>query len=128
VNTNDWETHCMMSHNKQRFFFVSDRPGGYGGRDIYVMERKRNGKWTKPKNLGPGINTEYDEDSPFIAIDNRTLYYATNGDKSIGGFDIMKSEMTEDSTWTEGLTLDILLTLLMTIFFIRLRSMVEEDI
>lgn len=105
VNTNDWETHCMMSHNKQRFFFVSDRPGGYGGRDIYVMERKKNGKWTKPKNLGPGINTEYDEDSPFIAIDNRTLYFATNGDKSIGGFDIMKSEMTEDSTWTESVNL-----------------------
>ena len=95
----------MMSHNKQRFFFVSDRPGGYGGRDIYVMERKKNGKWTKPKNLGPGINTEYDEDSPFIAIDNRTLYFATNGDKSIGGFDIMKSEMTEDSTWTESVNL-----------------------
>jgi Tol biopolymer transport system component len=105
VNTNDWETHCMMSHNKQRFFFVSDRKGGYGGRDIYVMERKKNGKWTNPKNLGPGINSEYDEDSPFIAIDNKTLYFSSNGPKSIGGFDIFKSEMTEDSTWTESMNL-----------------------
>lgn len=102
VNTDDWETHCMMSHNNRRFFFVSDRPGGFGGRDIYVMERKKNGKWSRPKNLGPGINTPNDEDAPFIAIDNRTLYYASNGEKSIGGFDIFKSEMLDDSTWVEG--------------------------
>lgn len=102
VNTDSWETHCMMSHNKQRFFFVSDRRGGYGGRDIYVMERKKNGKWTNPKNLGPGINTPYDEDSPFIAVDNKTLYFSSNGEKSIGGFDIFKSVMTEDSTWNES--------------------------
>ncbi len=102
VNSKDWETHCMMSHNKRRFFFVSDRPGGFGGRDIYVMERKKNGKWTKPKNLGPGINTPNDEDAPFIAIDNKTLYYASNGEKSIGGFDIFKSEMQEDSSWVSG--------------------------
>jgi len=102
VNSNDWETHCMMSHDKRRFFFVSDRSGGVGGRDIYVMERKNNGKWARPKNLGPGINTPNDEDSPFISVDNRTLYYSSNGEKSIGGFDIFKSEMQEDSIWVEG--------------------------
>jgi len=102
VNTDDWETHCMMSNDKRRFFFVSDRKGGFGGRDIYVMEMRKNGKWSKPKNLGEGINTPADEDSPFIAMDNKTLYYSTNGEKSIGGFDIMKSTMTEDSTWVEG--------------------------
>jgi len=102
VNTKYWETHCMMSHDQRRFFFVSDRPGGFGGRDIYVLERKKNGKWSKPKNLGPGINTPHDEDAPFISIDNRTLYYSSNGEKSMGGFDIMKSEMLEDSTWIEG--------------------------
>lgn len=102
VNTKDWETHCVMSNNKRRFFFVSDRPGGFGGRDIYVMERKKNGKWSKPKNLGPGINTPSDEDAPFLAIDNKTLYYSSNGEKSIGGFDIFKSVMLEDSTWVTG--------------------------
>ena len=105
VNTKHWETHSMMSNNNRRFFFVSDRPGGYGGRDIYVMERKKNGGWSKPKNLGPGINTEWDEDSPFISVDNTTLYYSTNGEKSIGGFDIMKSQMAEDSTWSEGVNM-----------------------
>jgi tetratricopeptide (TPR) repeat protein len=105
VNTNHWETHCMMSHDQRRFFFVSDRPGGFGGRDIYVMERKKNGKWTRPKNLGPGINTPNDEDAPFISVDNRTLYYASNGEKSIGGFDIFRSEMQEDSSWISGANL-----------------------
>lgn len=105
VNTDSWETHCMMSPNKQRFFFVSDRKGGYGGRDIYVMERKKNGKWSKPMNLGPNINTPQDEDSPFISVDNVTLYYSTNGEKSIGGFDIMKSVMGDDSTWQEGVNM-----------------------
>lgn len=102
VNSKSWETHCVMTNDQRRFFFVSDRPGGFGGRDIYVMERKKNGKWTNPKNLGPGINTPSDEDSPFISVDNRTLYYASNGPKSIGGFDIFKSEMQDDSTWVEG--------------------------
>ena len=105
VNTDYWETHCMMSHDQRRFFFVSDRPGGFGGRDIYVMERKKNNKWTKPKNLGPGINSPNDEDSPFISVDNRTLYFSSNGEKSIGGFDIFKSEMQDDSTWVTGLNL-----------------------
>lgn len=105
VNSKYWETHCMMSHDNKKFYFVSDRPGGYGGRDIYVMERKKKGKWSDPKNLGPGINTEYDEDAPFIAVDNKTLYYATNGKKSIGGFDIMKSSFVDDSMWTEGVNM-----------------------
>lgn len=105
VNTKYWETHCMMSPNQRRFFFVSDRKGGYGGRDIYVKERKRNGKWTSARNLGPDINTEYDEDSPFISIDNATLFYASNGDKSIGGFDIMRSQMDIDSSWSPGVNM-----------------------
>lgn len=105
VNSKHWETHAMMSNNNRRFFFVSDRPGGFGGRDIYVMERKKNGEWSNPKNLGAGINTKYDEDSPFISVDNKTLYYSTNGEKSIGGFDIMKAAMNEDSTWSESLNM-----------------------
>ena len=98
VNTDDWETHAMMSHDKQMFIFTSDREGGLGGRDIYMM-RKVDGKWTEPSNLGPGINSEYDEDAPFISVDNKTLYYASNGVKSIGGFDILYTELNPDGTW-----------------------------
>ncbi len=109
VNTDAWETHCMMSTDKKTFYFVSDREGGFGGRDIYMMTRSsvKNGEgddedWSKPINLGPQINSAFDEDSPFIAIDNKTLYYSTNGEKSIGGFDIMTASLKEDGTFSEG--------------------------
>jgi len=101
VNTDDWETHAMMSHDKQMFIFTSDRKGGFGGRDIYMMKREGD-TWSEPINLGPGINGPNDEDAPFISVDNKTLYYASNGAKSIGGFDILMSELNDDGTWSES--------------------------
>lgn len=105
LNTEHWETHSMMTHDQKSLYFVSDRPGGYGGRDIYVVHRKENGSWSEPMNLGPKINGPFDEDSPFISIDNKTLYYATNGEKSMGGFDIMRSDLQSDGSWSEGMNL-----------------------
>ena len=106
INSEYWETHGMMSPDKRQFFFVSDRPGGFGGRDIYVINRiGQSDKWSEPINLGPGINSKDDEDSPFISVDNQTLYYSTNGDKSIGGFDIMSSHIQAYSSWGEGVNL-----------------------
>jgi len=106
VNTEDWETHCMMSNDKNTFYFVSDRKGGFGGRDIYMLRRiDGTEEWSKPINLGPQINGPNDEDSPFISIDNQTLYYSTNGEKSIGGFDIMTAYFENDSAFTEGTNL-----------------------
>ncbi len=102
VNTDDWETHCMMSHDKKMLFFTSDRKGGFGGRDIYYMINEGDGKWSDPINLGPGINGPNDEDAPFISIDNKTLYFSSNGDKSIGGFDIFYSSINADGTWSDA--------------------------
>ncbi len=103
INTKYWETHAMMSHDKESFFFVSDRPGGFGGRDIYMVKVKsRDGKedkWGDPINLGPSVNGPGDEDSPFISMDNRTLYFATNDGRSIGGFDIMRTVLEDDGSW-----------------------------
>jgi len=80
--------------------FASKRPGGYGGYDLYRTER-RQGRWTPPKNLGPNINTAYDENFPFLARDGRTLYFSSNDKKkSMGGFDIFKSVyLTEQERW-----------------------------
>ena len=100
INTEYWETHCMMTHDKQIFFFVSDRPGGLGGRDIYMIKRIGKDGWSEPINLGPNVNGPGDEDAPFISIDNQTLYFSTNGVRSIGGFDIMTTRMQPDSTWS----------------------------
>tara|TARA_Y100000385_G_C13108540_1_gene650193 strand:- start:5288 stop:7342 length:2055 start_codon:yes stop_codon:yes gene_type:complete len=105
INTKYWETHAMMSHRKDLFFFVSDRPGGLGGRDIYMLKLKENGKWSDPINLGPNVNGPNDDDAPFIAVDNQTLYFATNDFRSIGGFDIMRTQLQEDGTWSKAVNL-----------------------
>lgn len=71
--------------------FASNRRGGYGGWDLYKVS-KRNGRWLLPENLGPGINTAYDETTPFLANDGQTLYFSSNDSKkSIGGLDVFKA-------------------------------------
>ncbi|MFA0960526.1 OmpA family protein [Roseivirga sp. BDSF3-8] len=87
-------------------FFSSNRPGGRGELDLYVATRDNRGNLTKVKNLGPTINTEYDEESPFIDYDGKTLYFSTRGREGMGGFDIFKTEY--DSTtqeWSEPVNL-----------------------
>lgn len=105
VNTKAWETHCTVTPDGENMYFVSDRPGGYGGRDIYRIVKLPNGEWSKAQNLGPEINTPYDEDAPFIAVDNKTLYYSSNGDKSMGGFDVFVSVRDDLNNWSAPLNM-----------------------
>lgn len=105
VNTKFWETHCTVTPDGQTMYFVSDRPGGYGGRDIYRIVKLPNGEWSKAQNMGPQINTPFDEDSPYIDVNNKTLYYASNGDKSMGGMDIFVTFRDADNNWSEPLNL-----------------------
>lgn len=105
LNTKYWETHCTVTPDGQNMYFVSDRPGGFGGRDIYRTVKLPNGQWSEPINLGPVINTAYDEDSPFIAVDNKTLYYSSNGPISMGGFDIFVSIRDENNVWSNSVNL-----------------------
>src|SRR5690554_945033 len=106
VNTEAWEPHITASPDGKYKYFSSDREGGFGGRDIYRITKLPNGQWSKPMNLGPTINTSYDEDSPFISIDNKTLYFSHNGEKSIGGFDVFVSVMSEeDQSWSDPINL-----------------------
>lgn len=105
VNTKFWETHCSMTRDGLQMYFVSNRPGGLGGRDIYRIVKLPNGKWSEPINLGPEINTPYDEDCPFIAIDNKTLYYSSNGNSSMGGFDIFMTIRDENDVWSAPMNL-----------------------
>lgn len=105
VNTEAWETHITVSPDGQRKYFASDREGGYGGRDIYMIEKSADGNWSEPVNLGPTINTPHDEDAPFIAVDNKTMYFAHNGPKSMGGFDIFTTHIQENGEWSEPLNL-----------------------
>ncbi|MEM9859122.1 MAG: OmpA family protein [Bacteroidota bacterium] len=72
-------------------FYTSNRPGGQGGIDIYMCIKDDKGNWYKSKSLGPVINTKFDEDSPFLAYDGKTLYFSSTGHKGYGGYDIFRS-------------------------------------
>ncbi len=101
INTKYWETHATLSADGNTLYFVSDRPGGFGGRDIYRCVKLPNGAWSKALNLGPGINTPYNEDSPFLHPDQRTLFFASEGHKSMGGFDIFFTFKNDSGQWVE---------------------------
>ncbi len=100
INTKAWETHGALTADGNTFYFVSDRKGGLGGRDIYRVVRLPNGEWSKAQNLGNTINTIWDEDGVFIHPNGRTMYFSSVGHNSMGGFDIFLSELNDDGTWT----------------------------
>ncbi|MBP6460638.1 MAG: PD40 domain-containing protein [Crocinitomicaceae bacterium] len=100
VNTKYWDSHIFFSEDDNLIIFASDRPGGYGGRDLYRLMRLPDGSWSKPFNMGSGINSPYDEDSPFLSIDKKSLFFSSNSDKSMGGFDIFMSRRVDDNNWT----------------------------
>ena len=101
VNTKSWETHCALTADGNTLYFVSDRKEGYGGRDLYRVVKLPNGEWSKAQNLGNVINTPYDDDGVFIHPNGRTLFFASKGHNSMGGFDIFMSEMADDGTWSK---------------------------
>jgi len=81
---------CFGPYGEEAMYFSSDRPGGYGGKDLYKVQKLPDGSWGEPMNLGPEINTAYDEDAPFVAMDG-TLYFASKGHNSMGGYDIFSA-------------------------------------
>lgn len=97
VNTIYLETHACLSADGNLLFFASDRPGGYGGKDIYRCVKLPNGKWSKALNMGPRINSEYDEDGGFMHPDGITFYYASNGPGTMGGYDVFYATLNEDN-------------------------------
>jgi tetratricopeptide (TPR) repeat protein len=90
------ETHAVISADKQFIFFASNRPGGYGGLDLWVCKKLPNGNWALPQNLGPTINTPLNEDSPFIHPDGKQLIFSSTGHAGMGGYDIFTSEFDID--------------------------------
>jgi len=110
VNTDSYENHACLSADGTRLYLVSDRPGGFGGKDIWVVEKNKKGKWENAINLGPEINTKYNEDAPFILSDNKTLYFSSEGHQTMGGYDIFISEMDDNGKWGIQRILGVLLT------------------
>ncbi|MBS1496533.1 MAG: OmpA family protein [Bacteroidetes bacterium] len=101
VNTDFWESSPSLSPDKRDLYFASDRPGGYGGKDIWVTHRSITGKWSRPENAGPTINTKGDEGCPFIHADNETLYFNSNGHEGYGMTDLFVARKQADGSWSE---------------------------
>lgn len=94
------ETSIVFTSDGRKAFLISDREGGFGGKDIWTSNRDERGRWSEPTNLGGTLNTEYDEESLFLANDNVTLYFSSQGHNSMGGFDIFKTEF-RNGRWTQ---------------------------
>lgn len=100
INSKSIESSASIVPDEKVLYFSSDREGGFGGKDIYKVERLPNGVWGKAQNLGPTINTEYDEDAPFIHTDQKTLYFSSTGHQNMGGYDIFKTVLNENGEWS----------------------------
>lgn len=100
------ESTASISPDGKTIFFVSDREGGKGGRDIYKSTIKSDGTFGEAINLGDSINTDQDEDAVYIHPDGRTLYFSSKGHGSMGGYDIMYSEMTDEGVWSSPTILE----------------------
>lgn len=100
INTKFWESHACISGDGKELYVASNRKNGQGGMDIWVSTMGPEG-WTEPRDLGPVINTELNEDNPFISDDGKILYFASQGHYSLGGFDIFRSERLPDGGWSE---------------------------
>ncbi|MFM9027981.1 MAG: hypothetical protein ACKOQ6_08280 [Bacteroidota bacterium] len=107
MNSKNYEGGATISMDGNTIIFSSIRKeGGLGGSDLYMIRREPSGNWTQPQNLGSDINTKSDDDSPFLSIDGKYLYFASKGWNSMGDFDIFRSEWNEsNATWNKPVNL-----------------------
>lgn len=99
------EKQPSISPDGQMLYFVSNRPGGLGGFDIWVSVKNPNEVWGNAVNLGQPVNSPGNEQSPFIHFDNKTLYFSSNDHIGMGGQDIFVSHLTDSGKWSEPLNL-----------------------
>ncbi|MFN8229992.1 MAG: carboxypeptidase regulatory-like domain-containing protein [Bacteroidia bacterium] len=99
-----WEGGACISSDGKKYFFTSERDGGLGGSDIWMVERKNKKEWGKPVNLGSNVNSEYDEAGMFLAPDGKTLFFCSNGPNSMGSYDVFKTVL-ENGTWSKPINL-----------------------
>lgn len=98
INTPFIETSACFSNDTSVVYFSSNKPGGYGGKDLYRIKKLPNGKWSLPMNLGPGINTDKDEDAPYLHPDGTTMYFSSKGHNTMGDFDVFKTILDPETT------------------------------
>lgn len=104
INMSYYQNHAYLTKDGQKLYFTSESENGIGGLDIYVSNKNTDGTWSSPENLGAPINTEYDEDAPFLSDDEKTLYFSSKGHQGFGNYDIYKSEWT-GTRWADPVNL-----------------------
>ncbi len=92
INSSSEEIAACINNDGAILYFASNRDGGFGGTDLYMSVKLPNGTWGPAQNLGPEINTPFNEDFPNIAPDGKTLYFSSTGHTTMGGYDIFKAE------------------------------------
>ena len=106
VNIGTANPSIYITPDETEMFIVSEgADGGLGMRDLYYTKSKPDGGWEKPVNMGPKINTQYKEDAPFLSADGKTLYFASEGHNSMGGFDIFKTTRDEKGEWSDPINI-----------------------
>ncbi len=111
INTKYHETSISITSDGKKLYFVSERPKdehgtlSFGGKDIFVSELTAKGEWGPCQNIGAPINTKYDEEGVFIHPDNRTMYFSSKREGTIGGYDIFVSELDDNGNWGEPVNL-----------------------
>jgi outer membrane protein OmpA-like peptidoglycan-associated protein/Tol biopolymer transport system component len=105
VNSSFWDSQPAVSPDGNILYFVSNRPGGLGGYDIWKSKLNKEGVWLAPENLGPDINTPYDENTPFVHPDGKTLYFSSDGWPGLGNKDLFYSRLKVDQTWGKPVNL-----------------------
>lgn len=101
INSPYWESHAFITEDGSTMVFSSDRPGGMGGLDLYVSYKQDKGEWGRPINLGPQINTPFNEDRAFLINDGTTLFFCSQGHHNMGGFDLFRSEKQQANNWSK---------------------------
>ncbi len=99
INSRSLESTASITPDGKTMYFASNRPGGYGGLDIYVIKKLESGEWGEPVNLGPKVNSKYNEDAPFIHPDQWTLFFTSDGHNTMGGRDIFVTRLFNEE-WT----------------------------
>ncbi|MCZ4409581.1 hypothetical protein O3Q51_12220 [Cryomorphaceae bacterium 1068] len=99
INSSAWETHLAATADGSTVYFVSNRKGGLGGRDIWRSKKLPDGTWGEAYNMGAILNTQYEEDAVFISPDENTLYFSSQGHNSIGGFDVFSTTKDTEGNW-----------------------------
>ncbi|HTF02780.1 MAG TPA: hypothetical protein VK826_02110, partial [Bacteroidia bacterium] len=106
INTDAHESSVSLSGDGKKLYFVSDKKveGSVGNRDIWVSTLDEKGKWGKAVNLGPGVNTMYGEEGVFVHPDGKTIYFSSQGHKTMGGYDVFKI-VFENGAWSQPINL-----------------------